>query len=65
MARKVSVPDIPPVPSPPVSRSAKAAGVLRSRAIQPTQSQEPELPDLLDAFWGDAEAASGAADRPG
>jgi hypothetical protein len=60
MARNMPVPEIPPGPSPRPGRAAKAAGVSRSGTAQAAQSREPELPDLLEAFWGD-EAATSAA----
>jgi hypothetical protein len=63
MARKPPVPVIPPVP-PRRSRGA-AMGVRLAPAptAQPKQSQQPELPDLLEAFWGDGTNARGAIPR--
>lgn len=64
MAHKAPFPEIPPVPSLQRPGRAKAAGASRSRMVQLAQSQEPELPDLLEAFWGDGEATFGTANVP-
>lgn len=65
MARKVLVPEIPPVPSGRAPRAAIGSR-LPARTVLPKQIRQPELPDLMEAFWGDgarADPASGT--RPG
>jgi len=63
MARKPPVPEIPPVP-PRRSRGAAVGSRLApALTAQPKQSQQPELPDLLEAFWGDGANARGAISR--
>jgi hypothetical protein len=64
LARKMPVPEIPPVPSPRASRSTKAGGVPPSRTTQAMQSEESDIPDLLEAFWGDAAATPDPAGSP-
>ena len=53
MARKVPVPEIPPVPSRRPGRSAEGSRLAPARTTSPKQSEEAKLPDLLEAFWGD------------
>jgi hypothetical protein len=53
MGRKVSVPEIPPVPSRRSDRRATGSGQAAARPVPAKQTHEPELRDLLDAFWGD------------
>ena len=59
MARKLPVPEIPPIPC---RRSGGGAGArpVPAQIAQARQSQQPELPDLLEAFWGDG-ASTGEA----
>jgi hypothetical protein len=60
MARKPPVPEIPPVPSRRSGRGAVASRLAPARTAPPKQSQQPELPDLMEAFWGDGASPSGA-----
>jgi hypothetical protein len=53
MARKPPVPEIPPTPSRRSGRSAVGSRQTPARTTAPQRSEEPELPDLLEAFWGD------------
>ena len=57
MARKVPVPAIPPVPSRRSGRSAIGPRLPPERPVLPEQSQQSELPDLMEAFWGDGRVA--------
>ncbi len=61
MARKPPVPEIPPVPSRPSGRGAVASRLAPARPAPPKQSQQLELPDLMEAFWGDGANTSGAS----
>jgi hypothetical protein len=58
MARKVPVPEIPPVPSRQSGRAAIGPRLPPKRSATPVQSPQSELPDLMEAFWGDATGAS-------
>jgi hypothetical protein len=53
MARKPPIPEIPPVLSRRSGRSAVESRQIPARTAPPQRSEEPELPDLLEAFWGD------------
>jgi hypothetical protein len=61
MARKSPVPEIPPVPSRPSGRGAVASRVAPARTAPPKHPRQLELPDLMDAFWGDGVNTSGAS----
>ena len=63
MAHKTPVPEIPPVPSRRSGRDAARSHPAHARTAPPKQSQQPELPDLLEAFWGDGANARGAIPR--
>jgi hypothetical protein len=63
MARKQPVPEIPPVPPRRSRGAAVGARLAPAPAVQPKHSQQPELPDLLEAFWGDGTNARGAIPR--
>jgi hypothetical protein len=60
MARKPPIPAIPPVPSRRPSRSAAESHLVPAQTAPPKQSQHPELPDLLEAFWGEESSTRGA-----
>jgi hypothetical protein len=60
MARKLPVPEIPPLPSRPAGGGAGSR--LPTRTALPKRSRQPELPDLLEAFWGD-EAGAGEVSK--
>ena len=53
MARKPPIPEIPPIPSRRSGRSAVGSRQMPARTAPPQRSEKPELPDLLEAFWGD------------
>lgn len=53
MVRRVPVPEIPPVPSRRSGGAAVRARQSLARTIPPKQSRQSELPDLMEAFWGD------------
>ena len=61
MTRKLPVPEIPPVPSRRSDRAAAGSRLAPARTSPPKQSQEPELPNLLEAFWGDEASADEAS----
>jgi hypothetical protein len=52
MARKLPVPEIPPIPR-RQSGGGTGARAVPARIAPARQSRQPELPDLLEAFWGD------------
>jgi hypothetical protein len=60
MSRKLPVPEVPPVPSRRSGRSAAGSHPVPAQTAPSKQSQHPELPDLLEAFWGDEASARGA-----
>jgi hypothetical protein len=60
MARKPPVPEIPPLPSSRSGRGVVGSRLTPARTAPPKQSQQPELPDLMAAFWGDGASTSGA-----
>jgi hypothetical protein len=60
MAHKAPVPEIPPMPCRQSGRRAAGSHPAPARAAPSKQSQQPELPDLLEAFWGDEASARGA-----
>jgi hypothetical protein len=60
MARKPPIPAIPPVPSRRSGRSAAGSRPVPAQTAPSKQSQHPELPVLLEAFWGDEASARGA-----
>ena len=61
MRRRDRVPEIPPVPT--VGSAATSPGVSGQKlGSQPIRQEQPALPDLLEAFWGDA-AAQAAEDN--
>ena len=60
MARKPPVPEIPPLPSRQSGRGVVGSRLTPARTAPPKQSQQPELPDLMEAFWGDGASTSGA-----
>jgi hypothetical protein len=61
MTRKLPVPEIPPVPSRRSDRAAAGSRLAPARTSPPKQTQEPELPNLLEAFWGDEASADEAS----
>ena len=60
MARKPPVPEIPPIPSRRSGRGAVGSRLMAARTAPPKRSEEPELPDLLEAFWGEGAIAGDA-----
>lgn len=61
MHRRDRVPEIPPVPT--VGSPAASPGMSGQKpGSQPIRQEQPALPDLLEAFWGDA-AAQAAEDN--
>jgi len=62
-AGQLPVPEIRPVPSRRSGRGAMETHLAPARPAPPKQSQQPELPDLLEAFWGDGTNARGAIPR--
>jgi len=62
MARKLPVPEIPPVPSRRLGRAEARPHLALRRTTSPKRDQQPELPDLLEAFWGDGAATVGTAE---
>ena len=60
MARKPPVPEILPAPSRRSGRGATGCHLTPARTAPSKQSQQPELPDLLEAFRGDGTNARGA-----
>ena len=60
MARKPPVPEIPPVPSRRSGRGVVRSRLAPARTAPPKQSHQPELPDLMEAFWGDGASTSEA-----
>jgi len=61
MARKLPVPEIPPIPS---RRSGGGAGTrpVPARIAPVRKSLQPELPDLLEAFLGDGASMGEASE---
>jgi hypothetical protein len=57
MARKVPVPEIPPVPSRWSGHAAAESRLPSGRPAPSKRSQRSELPDLMEAFWGDGASA--------
>lgn len=57
MRRRDRVPEIPPVPT-----TARPEMPAPKPGSQPIRPEQPALPDLLEAFWGDA-AAQAAEDN--
>ena len=60
MRRRDRVPEIAPVPT-AGSAAASPEMPVSKPGLQPVQQEPPALPDLLEAFWGDA-AAQAAED---
>jgi hypothetical protein len=52
-AGQLPVPEIRPAPSRRSDRGAMETHLAPARPAPPKQSQQPELPDLLEAFWGE------------
>jgi hypothetical protein len=63
MAR-IRVPEIPPVPTRRSGRGAEGSRLTLAQTAPPKRSEEAELPDLLEAFWGDKASAPDDRDRP-
>ena len=61
MAHKPPVPEIPPVPSRGSGRGT-GAPALPGRAAPAKRARQPELPDLLEAFWGDGASMGEASE---
>jgi hypothetical protein len=53
MARKVPVSEIHSVPSRRSGHTAAGSRLPSGRPVPPKQSQQSELPDLMEAFWSD------------
>jgi hypothetical protein len=64
MARKVSVAKIPPLLSHQSDRGEEGFRLAPTRMTRPKRSQQAELPDLLEAFWGDRASDSDAQGSP-
>ena len=66
MIRKVPVAEIPPVPSGRSGRVVTRSRLARARVLAaPSMGSEgAELPDLLEAFWGDRADDPNAQDNP-
>ena len=67
MRHREPVPEIPPVPVRRAGRDAPDTRPTPARVPQQPQREQPALPDLLEAFWGDgaeARAAEADAERP-
>ena len=62
MVRKLPVPEIPQVPDWRAGRAAVGSRLASAQTAPPTRSHQPELPDLLEAFWGDGASAGEASD---
>jgi hypothetical protein len=60
MARKPPIPATPPVPSRLPGRSAAGSHPVPAQTAPSKQSPRPELPDLLEAFWGEESSTRGA-----
>jgi hypothetical protein len=62
MAHKLPVPEIPQVPDRRAGRAAVGSRLVPAQTAPPTRSHQPELPDFLEAFWGDGASAGEASD---
>ncbi len=65
MHRRDPIPEIPPAPTRRADPGAPGARPNPKRVPQQTEREQPTLPDLLEAFWGEAaaSAAEGNAKR--
>jgi len=60
------IPEIPPVPLRRSRADAPGTQPATNQSSQPPQREQPALPDLLEAFWGEAaeaRVAEGDAER--
>jgi hypothetical protein len=62
MVRKLPVPEIPQVPDWRTGRVAAGSRLAPAQTAPPARSHQPELPDLLEAFWGDGASAGEVSD---
>jgi len=62
MARKLPVPEIPLVPPRRRGHPEARPHLPSGRTVSPKRDQQPELPDLLEAFWGDRAATGETAE---
>lgn len=65
MRHRDPVPEIPPIPDRRAGAGTPDTRATPRRVPQQPEREQPALPDLLEAFWGDAAAnvAEGAAKR--